>query len=87
MAGSRIADATGGAGEWGSRFAEAAFQAVGADWGNRSSLRPALPLGTIVHSEQLPTSPYGTKKAGPGSMPVRLWLSVRREGSASGGAS
>jgi hypothetical protein len=54
MAGSGIAPATGRAGEWGSRFAQAALRAGVANWGNRSSLGPRCLLGTIAYSEQLP---------------------------------
>ncbi len=33
-----------------------------------------MPLGTIVHSEQLPTSPYATKKPNLARCQVRLYL-------------
>nr|ABN47140.1 hypothetical protein [Sinorhizobium meliloti SM11] len=43
MAGSGIAPATDRAGEWGSRFAQAALRAGGASWGEPLILEAAMP--------------------------------------------
>jgi len=70
MTGSRSAETTGGAGEWGCRFCwKRRAPERRQNWGHRSSLRPTYLPGTIASTEQTYPGSVWHQKAGPGSMP------------------
>lgn len=68
-------EATGGAGERGSRFSVGGHRAPTENWGNCSSWRPTFRHGKMGSSEQIGLAMVGTRRSGWARCPFRSCLS------------